>query len=292
MRSGVVESLRWTYKCGTWRPNSTEWIHAAQCVQAEEKTRIGRFVFKRDARSAMAGRLLMRKAVSDCLGISYNKVKLGRTDKGKPFLQDNLRANDFSFNVSHQGDYAVLAAERSYDVGVDIMKTEMPRGGRPLSEYFHTMRRQLTPLEWDTIHSHTTDRDKLEAFYRFWCLKESYVKALGVGIGYRLDRLSFQVHTPKLNQDTVTTDTQLLVDGELVKDWLFEESLIDSDHTVAVALSPLSTKQMLPERNSADHHFEILSFRALTLSAQPLSDPDKQYWTMFDQKEEQPPGFR
>ena len=71
--------------------------------------------------------MLMRKAISDCLGIKYSKVTLERTDKGKPFLANNLYANDFTFNVSHQGDYAVLAAERRYSVGVDVMRTEMPR---------------------------------------------------------------------------------------------------------------------------------------------------------------------
>lgn len=32
----------------------------------------------------------------------------------------------WSFNLSHQGDYAVLAAEQGRQVGVDIMKTAMP----------------------------------------------------------------------------------------------------------------------------------------------------------------------
>lgn len=32
----------------------------------------------------------------------------------------------WSFNLSHQGDYAVLAAEQGLQVGVDIMKTAMP----------------------------------------------------------------------------------------------------------------------------------------------------------------------
>lgn len=32
----------------------------------------------------------------------------------------------WSFNLSHQGDYAVLAAEQGLQVGVDIMKNTMP----------------------------------------------------------------------------------------------------------------------------------------------------------------------
>lgn len=32
----------------------------------------------------------------------------------------------WSFNLSHHGDYAVLAAEQGLQVGVDVMKTTMP----------------------------------------------------------------------------------------------------------------------------------------------------------------------
>ena len=47
-------SLRLALKVRQWHPTQAQWIYAAQSVQVEEKDRIGKFMFKRDAKSAMA----------------------------------------------------------------------------------------------------------------------------------------------------------------------------------------------------------------------------------------------
>lgn len=69
---------------------------------------------------------MIRKAIADCLHIPCTEIKLGRTERGKPFLENSGQEN-FSFNVSHHGDYAVLAATKDGLVGVDVMKYEVSR---------------------------------------------------------------------------------------------------------------------------------------------------------------------
>lgn len=69
---------------------------------------------------------MIRKAIADCLHLPYKEIKLRRTEKGKPFLENPGQEN-FSFNVSHHGDYAVLAATKDGLVGVDVMKYEVSR---------------------------------------------------------------------------------------------------------------------------------------------------------------------
>ena len=72
----------------------------------------------------------MRKVICQCLGIPYNEIKLARTEKGKPYLTNppaDNKLENFNFNVSHQGNYAILAAEPLHDVGVDVMQVEYPR---------------------------------------------------------------------------------------------------------------------------------------------------------------------
>ena len=74
-----------------------------------------------------AGRLLMRKAISESLKIPYKFIQLARTDKGKPYLvNEQTVLPHFTFNVSHQGDLTVLAAEPVHSVGIDVMKVEYP----------------------------------------------------------------------------------------------------------------------------------------------------------------------
>lgn len=62
------------------------------------------------------------------------------------------------------------------------------------------------------------------------------MKALGVGIGFSLQRLSFQINTKDLQPGVVITDTTVNVDGSLDPTWRFEESLLGENHVVAVAL--------------------------------------------------------
>ncbi|XP_064638099.1 L-aminoadipate-semialdehyde dehydrogenase-phosphopantetheinyl transferase-like [Lineus longissimus] len=286
-------ALRWAFNFGSWRPTKAEWMLAAQCVQMEEKNRIGKFVFKRDAKSAMAGRLLLRKAISDTLQIPYGDVRLDRTEKGKPFLVNTV-ATHFSFNVSHQGKLAVLATEFDKDVGIDVMEITQPRGSKSVADFFHTMRRQFTDDEWEAIKEPMTDSGRLARFYRFWCLKESYVKAVGIGIGYSLQRLSFKISTPQLRQGNLTKDTVLFIDGIKEVMWEFHETMVDEHHCTAVAVRK-TTHQGQNEECDCDGMmtsglFEILSFSQLVVSAQPCLETDLDYWEAFDQKDESPGG--
>lgn len=71
---------------------------------------------------------MIRKLIAEKMKIPWNEIQLKRTIKGKPFLVNpvlNIIPN-LNFNISHQGDYTVLAAEPILQVGVDIMKTDFP----------------------------------------------------------------------------------------------------------------------------------------------------------------------
>ncbi|XP_015482451.1 L-aminoadipate-semialdehyde dehydrogenase-phosphopantetheinyl transferase isoform X1 [Parus major] len=230
-------SVRWAFPCGSWRPRRREWLLAARLVQPEEKERIGQFVFARDAKAALAGRLLMRKLISEELCIPWNEVHLQRTSKGKPFLANNLLGinSNYNFNVSHQGDYAVLAAEPELQVGIDIMKTDLP-GSSSIPNFFHIMKRQFTETEWDVIKSMSNEWMQLDMFYRHWALKESFLKAIGVGIGFNLQRIEFNVSPLQLEIGKVYKETKMLLDGEKEEEWTFEETRLDDHHHVAVAL--------------------------------------------------------
>lgn len=66
------------------------------------------------------------------------------------------------------------------------------------------------------------------------CLKESYVKALGTGIGYDLSKLNFEFKTDFLEENKVITDTHVRLYGEDLLEWTFEEHSLDN-HCIVVA---------------------------------------------------------
>ena len=67
------------------------------------------------------------------------------------------------------------------------------------------------------------------------CLKESYVKALGIGIGFEVKRLDFTLKTNLPTDCDPVTTTTLQVDGKPADNWVFQESFRDN-HCIAVAI--------------------------------------------------------
>ena len=67
------------------------------------------------------------------------------------------------------------------------------------------------------------------------CLKESYVKSLGIGIGLSLSRLECHIHSP-VSDLAVVCDTEMWIDGDIDGAASFEESMLDKRHLVVVCL--------------------------------------------------------
>ncbi|XP_041655555.1 L-aminoadipate-semialdehyde dehydrogenase-phosphopantetheinyl transferase isoform X1 [Cheilinus undulatus] len=290
-------SVRWAFRCGSWTPSRSDWLFAARCIQREEKDRIGQFVFAKDAKSAMVGRLLLRRFVCEKMGIPWSEIKLERSPRGKPYLADTLKdrsdsepeTSAWSFNLSHQGDYAVLAAEQGMQVGVDIMKTTMP-GSSSVPEFFRIMTRQFTAYEWSVIQSAGSEHEQLAAFYRHWALKESFIKAIGTGLGFNLQRVEFHLTSESLTQGRALRRTKMHLDEEEEEDWIFEENLLDADHHVAVALGPadqLGSPRLRPSLPPPTT-FTLLLFSDLIASASPLTEEDPAYWDSFQKKADAP----
>ncbi len=275
--------VRWVFDVSKWTPSSGEWTSALSRLPDDERRRIGRFWFKRDAKASMVGQLLLRKLVRDVLQLADGQFQVARTDKGKPFVVGGF---PLSFNVSHQGAYAVLAAsEASRRLGVDVMRVDAERFGdsaAKIEEFFHTMRRTFTASEWTAIRR--ADGPPLLNFYRHWCLKESYVKACGTGIGVDLQAIEFGVVEPRLNAAGAAS-TGIRVDGvDQSAEWRFEEQLLDDSHCVCVALNSTPTT----------HRGPLVPFQwmapvdLMSDSAAVDGDVDPQLGVEFEAKEEEP----
>ena len=129
------------------------------------------------AQRAVAGRLL-RHGLADQFGFAPTDIHLERDRFGRPGL---VGRTDVQFSISHCPEaVAVLVADAP--VGVDVESI------RPYDRY--AARRVLADDELARLAtSSEPDRD----FFRLWTLKESYGKALGVGMSYPLREVCFEV---------------------------------------------------------------------------------------------------
>lgn len=129
------------------------------------------------------GLLLLRRALREQYGIDGGdgrKPDLIEGAHGKPYLREYPQ---IQFNISHCMGLAVLAVG-DCSVGIDVEYV------RPYRELL--LKRVLSAAELRQMEA-AGEAGREELFFRFWTLKESYVKAVGCGITVPLQDISFQI---------------------------------------------------------------------------------------------------
>ena len=129
-----------------------------------------------DWRKKKADSLKQEKARAQSVGVWTLWMQVCRKE-GLP--------EDVSYNLSHSGNYVMCAysTRPGAMVGCDL---EM------LGEFREkTARRFFCQEEYAYILKEEREEERRNLFYRFWVLKESFLKATGRGMG--LDTRSFQI---------------------------------------------------------------------------------------------------
>lgn len=148
-------------------------------LSPDEADRAARFRFERDRRAFVTARGALRTLAGSWLGIAPESVAFAYGDKGKPEVEG------LSFNVSHARDVALVALGAGR-IGVDV--EEM----RPDVEMRALARRFFTRAENDALARFEGD-ELVRGFYGCWTCKEAFVKAMGEGLSFELDRVEVAV---------------------------------------------------------------------------------------------------
>ncbi|PIN26643.1 Alpha-aminoadipic semialdehyde dehydrogenase-phosphopantetheinyl transferase [Handroanthus impetiginosus] len=220
---------RWVVEISNWKPSPSHFSFAMSFLPHHEHSSITRFVKLEDQKRALVSRLLQYALVHQVLGIPFDEIIIRRTPEGKPFLvYDNVKSRfpNFNFNVSHHGDYVAIASEPVCLVGLDIVSHSIPMN-ETADEFIRSFSSYFSTLEWYHISNAGSSDEMLKFFHRYWCLKEAFVKAMGSGVGYKLDDVEFH-HT---NWDNIFVK----VAGKEMKDWKFWLLEIGQNHSVCIA---------------------------------------------------------
>lgn len=147
-------------------------------LSTTEQARAMRFCQHADRLRAVCGRAAMRRLLESKTGIAARQVTFADNAFGKPSLVlpgDDVRAA-VEFNLSHAGDYVLLAMSSEGAVGIDVEERYRDADVAALGDYF------LSPME-------RTSGTEIDAVRR-WVAKESVLKALGLGIADYLQAYS------------------------------------------------------------------------------------------------------
>jgi 4'-phosphopantetheinyl transferase len=153
---------------------------ARTLLSSDELERAERFRFHTHRVRYIFARAALRSLLGKYLETLPSDLVFTYTSFGKPFLP---RASELTFNVSHSEDLALVAIGGPKRLGVDLERIrsdrELPKLAR---RYFSTDEAEaVLSLEGDEL---------VQAFYRCWSRKESFIKAVGEGLSHSLDRFA------------------------------------------------------------------------------------------------------
>lgn len=135
-------------------------------LSEEEREKAARFYREADRNSSVAARGALRVLLFGYTGKSPAAIDFQYTENGKP----HVAGSDVAFNVSHSGDWVVLAFGRNRNIGVDVEKIKREM------DVLSVARRYFAPEEQALMEG---AKDRHAVFFELWARKEAYVKACG-----------------------------------------------------------------------------------------------------------------
>ena len=150
--------------------------------------------------------------LSECLAAAGAEYTYGLTpltlgEHGKPSL---AARPDIHYNLSHaKGVCACMTDADECGIDCECVREHKPR----------VAARVFSPAELETLAA-LPEHERDMFFFRIWTLKEAFVKAVGVGISYPMNTLSFT-----LAPDSITSD---------LPGWHFAQLIINNSAIVSL----------------------------------------------------------
>jgi 4'-phosphopantetheinyl transferase len=189
----------------------------------EEQRRYHRYKQSKDRCQFLLGKVLVRTLLSHYFSRAPEEWAFAANRFGKPELAGGTLEQKLHFNLAHTDGLVVCVLARDFEVGVDVES-------RTRTVNLDIARRFFAPAEVAFLE-HQGSSAQPGAFFKFWTLKEAYVKARGQGLSLPLEQFAFRIEDgrpPAIAFDPAMNDDERL--------WQFFLPEVPSpDHQIAIA---------------------------------------------------------
>lgn len=162
------------------------WPRYEALLSDEERTTRARLRFARDQRRYLLTRALARAVLSRYAPVHPAEWVFAAGPHGRPAVRAPRPEPPLEFNISHSADLVLLGVTSGRALGIDTESIEAREAGIDgLDRYF-------APQESAALLSLPPEARR-RRFFELWTLKESYIKARGMGLAIALDAFRFEL---------------------------------------------------------------------------------------------------
>lgn len=214
------------YSCNIAQYITDEQFHKfLEVISLKKRERINKFHYFSDKKGSLFGELLLRYALIKTLGIDNDDIIIAVDENGKPYCEAPPMIH---FNISHSGNWVVCVIS-SQPVGIDI---------EIIQEADLTIARKFfTAHEYNQISS--SKETENESFYKFWTLKESYIKYKGKGLAIPLDSFEFTVENNIVKLKSIENENLFFVNQKFQHEYFLSLCYKNQEEKITISLIAL-----------------------------------------------------
>ena len=210
-------------------------------MNAAERQKHDRYRFEGRRHASLVTRALVRTTLSRyCPEIKPTEWEFVEVSNGRPEILPGQTTLPLRFNLSRTEGLIVCAVTLARAVGVDVEFIDIDRNTTSIAA------RYFAPSERANLRA-----DAFERFYSYWTLKESYLKARGVGLSVPLNQFGFDLDGP----GPISIAFASPADDDPAR-WQFSLHRPTPDHVLALAIERgegtevgITTRAVLPLRS-------------------------------------------
>lgn len=159
--------------------------HYKSVLSPEERARMVRFVRPVDQHRFLITRVLTRSILARYLDIDARSLTFDKNKYGRPHLNNpGIETGTIAFNIAHTDDLILLGITKQRTLGIDVESIQRDAASVDIANRF------FSPLECTALNGLPAFKQH-QRFFAYWTLKESYIKARGMGLSIPLEQFGF-----------------------------------------------------------------------------------------------------
>ncbi len=155
-------------------------------LSEKEKLKASKLKLKKHRSSYIATRAIIRLILSEYEeSVSPSDWVFKKNKHGKPRISNTSLLKNIHFNISHTKGMIVIAVSLDLELGADIEEVNYRRNTDGIVNNFFYDKEKY-------IYYRLNKKNRIPYFFEIWTLKESYMKACGLGFSMPMDSFFLQ----------------------------------------------------------------------------------------------------